>query len=302
MNKINRRAFLKNTATLSAGLAGLLHARLGHSEIVSKTVSENQSIPCRTIGKHEISRLIIGGNPFSYIPHSEPLVYSRELFQHYFTHKKVVETLELGVRHGINTFLGRIDDNVIGFLEQYKKKTGKAMAWIAQTSKKPHRGATKTEILENIKLAADHGAIGIYFHGQSADYLVKQGQIADIEEYVSRIRELGRFAGIGAHKIGTIEACEKAGLKPDFYMKTFNHLEYCCPQFERTREVMATIKVPWIAFKVLAAGRMRPQEGFTAAIEAGADFLCVGMFDFQVERNVTVKVWEKKPKDIEGLD
>ena len=36
------------------------------------------------------------------------------------------------------------------------------------------------------------------------------------------------------------------------------------------------------AFKVLAAGAIPPDEGFGYAFQSGADFICVGMFDFQV--------------------
>ncbi|MHC4681389.1 MAG: hypothetical protein ACYTEK_22140 [Planctomycetota bacterium] len=48
---------------------------------------------------------------------------------------------------------------------------------------------------------------------------------------------------------------------------------------------MQDVKVPWIAFKVLAAGAIPVQDGFKYAFESGADFICVGMFDFQVEQD-----------------
>jgi hypothetical protein len=51
---------------------------------------------------------------------------------------------------------------------------------------------------------------------------------------------------------------------------------------------MATLKQPWIGFKVLAAGAIRPQDGFRFAFESGADFLCVGMYDFQVVDDVNI--------------
>jgi len=254
----------------------------------ARQAATEPNIPVRSIGGHRISRLIIGGNPFSSIAHSEPMVYSRDLFQHYFTRDKIVETLVLAERCGINTFLGRIDEHVIGFLKQFEKTAGHTMPWIAQTAKKPQQGATRNDIRANIQLAADNGAMGIYVHGESVDYLVEQGKTDDVADHVHFIRELGLIAGTGAHKISTVEACQKAGLKPDFYMKTFNRLEYCCPDYGRTREMMAAVDVPWIAFKVLAAGRMQPQEGFAAAFNAGAAFLCVGMFDFQVEQNVVL--------------
>jgi len=39
---------------------------------------------------------------------------------------------------------------------------------------------------------------------------------------------------------------------------------------------------------VLGAGAIHPNEGFRYAFENGADFLCVGMFDFQVAEDVEI--------------
>ncbi|MCX8107582.1 MAG: hypothetical protein N3G20_02125, partial [Verrucomicrobiae bacterium] len=55
---------------------------------------------------------------------------------------------------------------------------------------------------------------------------------------------------------------------------------------DRTIAFMQEVEKPWIAFKVLAAGAIRPESGFRYAFENGADFICVGMFDFQVAENV----------------
>jgi hypothetical protein len=51
---------------------------------------------------------------------------------------------------------------------------------------------------------------------------------------------------------------------------------------------MKTIKKPWIAFKVLGAGRVLPQDGFDLAFKNGADFINVGMYDFQVAPNTSL--------------
>jgi hypothetical protein len=58
-----------------------------------------------------------------------------------------------------------------------------------------------------------------------------------------------------------------------------------CTQPEETAQFMATVKKPWIAFKVLAAGAIHPRDGFRFAFENGADFLNVGMFDFQIRED-----------------
>ena len=53
--------------------------------------------------------------------------------------------------------------------------------------------------------------------------------------------------------------------------------------------------VPVMGFKVLAAGAIKPKDGFKWAFENGADFICVGMFDFQVvaDVNTTIDVLEE---------
>jgi len=95
-------------------------------------------------------------------------------------------------------------------------------------------------------------------------------------------------------------ASEKAGLQPDFYMKTLHSGNYWSAHRqpendniwsttpEKTIEFMKKVGKPWIAFKVLAAGAIHPRDGFKYAFENGADFICVGMFDFQVREDVII--------------
>lgn len=45
---------------------------------------------------------------------------------------------------------------------------------------------------------------------------------------------------------------------------------------------MKTVKQPWIGFKVVRAGRDKPKESFDHAFRRGADFIAVGMFEWQV--------------------
>jgi len=93
---------------------------------------------------------------------------------------------------------------------------------------------------------------------------------------------------------------EKAGIDNDFYIKTLHHHGYwsAIPEEEHdniwsktpeeTARFMKTVEKPWIAYKVLGAGAIHPREGFRYAFEKGADFIVVGMFDFQVREDVIV--------------
>jgi hypothetical protein len=49
-------------------------------------------------------------------------------------------------------------------------------------------------------------------------------------------------------------------------------------------------KVPVMGFKVLAAGAISPEDGFNWAFQNGADFICVGMFDFQIVNDVNITI------------
>ena len=83
-------------------------------------------------------------------------------------------------------------------------------------------------------------------------------------------------------------------------MKTFNSKKYWSagpmtrldsvweetPQ--ETAAFMQEMDKPWIAYKVLGAGAIHPNEGFRYAFQNGADFVCVGMFDFQVVEDVQI--------------
>ena len=59
---------------------------------------------------------------------------------------------------------------------------------------------------------------------------------------------------------------------------------------------MKTLKKPWIGFKILAAGAINPRRGFQYAFESGADFIHVGMFDFQIKEDalITKRILSRK--------
>lgn len=232
------------------------------------------------IGRYEITRLICGGNPFRGFAHSGELKYVSDLFNAYFTDEKVVETLLICQENGINTFLGRADDHVVRFLDKHEASSGQRIQWIAQTA--PER----TPIESNIKFAIEHGAIGCFTHGRTSDEIVSKGDVLQIKDYMDMIRENGLIAGVGSHKPQTIRTVFDAGIDVDFFFLTINNVGYECDDPKLASEVMKSIDKPFIGFKVLGAGRTTPQIGFKFAVESGADFIAVGMFDFQVKANV----------------
>ena len=64
-----------------------------------------------------------------------------------------------------------------------------------------------------------------------------------------------------------------------------HHDNMWCNTPEQTKEFMKKVEKPWVAYKVLGAGAIPPSTGFKYAFGNGADFACVGMFDFQIVEN-----------------
>jgi hypothetical protein len=57
---------------------------------------------------------------------------------------------------------------------------------------------------------------------------------------------------------------------------------------QKTIEFMKNVNKPWIAYKVLGAGVIHPKKALKYVFENGADFACVGMFDFQIIEDVLI--------------
>ena len=53
-------------------------------------------------------------------------------------------------------------------------------------------------------------------------------------------------------------------------------------------DFMKTVKKPWIAFKVMAAGAIPPKNAFRYAFENGVDHILAGMFDFEIAEDARI--------------
>jgi hypothetical protein len=298
--QVNRRGFLKQSALASAAAVGIsfeeqaLLAQAAPAAAPGNAGQAVPSLPRGKLGKLSVTRLICGGNLISGFAHSRDLIYVSPLLKHYFTDAKILETLALCEKSGINTMILRLDDDTLRVIRAFRQERRGKLQWIAQV-KLPEQ-----DRWSEIKRAIDAGAEGVYIHGGVGDELVKAGQVEILGQALEVIKKSGVTAGLAGHQIAVPMACEKAGLKPDFYMKTFNSKSYWSagPKERRdnlweenpqaTKAFMAEVDRPWIAYKVLGAGAIQPREGFAYAFENGADFLCVGMFDFQVVEDVQI--------------
>ncbi len=321
----SRREALKNLATLpilgAMGWGAFRHVGKEVDVMSGATIQLNFStlsdlkgeLPVGKIGPHEISRLVAGGNLVGGWAHARDLIYASSLFKAYNTERKVYETLMLAEQAGINTINIGFPTNAL--LAKYKKATGSKIKVISQV----HPDMEKEDYFVNIDKAIDFGVDIVQVQGNQVDWLVRDKGIDVVEKMMDHIRRQGYVAGLASHTVDALIATEEYGIIPDYYMKTMHHDNYwsahpienrvpfevdgknyldhnkfhnnCFCLFpDKTASFVERATVPVMGFKVLAAGAIEPKDGFNWAFEKGADFICVGMFDFQVVEDVNTTI------------
>ena len=260
----------------------------------------------------EFSRVIMGGNLIGGWGHARDLKYVSTLMKAYNTPRRIFDTLHLGEACGFDTIL--TNPSLMNFITRYWKEEGGKIKFISDCGhpKGPAEGA---------RVSVDNGACMVYVHGFGVDKYAVQNDWKGLEKELKEMRKLGVPVGIGAHAFGSLKFCIEHDLTPDFWMKTFHPVNYwsakktdkdagegepgsekhgwrdnCwCRDPEALAAWFANRPEPWIAFKTMAAGAVHPKEALPFAFNHGADFVCMGMFDFQVveDANLANEMFDK---------
>jgi len=312
----NRRDFLK-TSVLGTAAASAVASSAGAAvpETAVPIVMPPEAVngmPVGRMGKLQVSRIFIGCNQVSGYSHSRDLRYVSSLMRAYMTEERVMDTWQLCEEAGINMVLSDPFEKPVRIMKRYRSERGGKIQWLSEIHPaKPYDQISLADMRENLKQVQDNRPDAIYVQGGIGDSFVRRGAVGDLAEFLSDMKATGLPSGIGGHSIETVKAVVQAGAVPDFFMKTFHsdnywsatprdqrvefnvdsasardHDNIWCIHPEAERETMSKVAVPWVAFKVLAAGALDPKEAFHFAFSGGADFICVGMFDFQVKGNI----------------
>jgi hypothetical protein len=305
--RLSRRRFIAGSlaATAAAPVVTsleeqrlLAHATAATDVVAPITTSDRWM---GTIGSVRVSRVICGGNLMGGYAHSRDLLYVSDLIKRYHTAEKMMETWALCEEHGVNTMIVyQGDADPIDAYAKYRARGGR-IQYIAQVDPDPNDlGAVVTR-------AVDLGAVGAFLVGNTGDRWARDGAVGRVAEFIGHVKDAKLVAGVAGHELRTPRMCEAGKVDPDFYVKTFHDQSYWskqrpdqdaevvdnyavdnywCRAPEQVASFMAGVRKPWIAYKVLAAGAIPPRHGLDYAFRHGADFALVGMFDFQVARNV----------------
>ena len=215
-------------------------------------------------GPHKITRLIIGGNPFSGNSH-----ISRDMdgeMMDYFNTENIKKTLSDCQKRGINAMQLRGDRHLTRIIREFRQEGGD-MHWIAQTC--PELG----DFAGSVKGVLGYKPIAIYHHGTISDNLFKDGAIDELKARLAVIRETGALVGLGTHMPELVEYSEEHGFDVDFYMTCVYNLSKVRRQSssvtgvansdepfdEEDREIMYRAirgtRKTCLAFKILGATR-----------------------------------------------
>ncbi|NWG12818.1 MAG: DoxX family protein [Acidobacteria bacterium] len=288
-----------------------MHAITGATITLQETALKDLKgeLPAGTVGNLKMSRLILGCNLIGGWAHARDLIYVSSLFKAYNTDRKVFETIELAEKAGINMM--QLVTQQYPLFHKYCKLVSNKMQTMCQVY------PTEKDMKTDIDKAIDAGATTLYVQGAYAERFVHSGRVDLLGKCLDYMKSQGYVAGIGSHAIEVIIEAEKAGLNPDYYVKTLHHDRYWSAHPrenrvpfsvdqgrssdhnhfhdnmfdlfpEQTIEFMRQVRKPWVAFKILAGGAIPPHDGFQFAFDNGADFICVGMFDFQIVEDVNI--------------
>lgn len=290
---------------IMAGSSADVLKDLKGKQFTGETGQLTGALPRAMLGSMETSRLILGGNLLSGYVHARDLIYVSSLVLNYHQKDRIFRTLMLAEQSGINTLLS--NPVVMPLMEEYWKEGYGKIQFISDMAgldysdwKNGPRAMDFGQYQDLVKTAIDKGATAGYIQGETADYYIEHNEPEKLVRVMDIVRGAGLPVGIGAHKIGTVKRCVELGLEHDFWMKTLHTHDYWsarhptwhdnmyCFDPGETIRFMETLEKPWVAFKTLAAGAIRPQDAFGYAFRSGADFLCVGMYDFQIIEDVNI--------------
>jgi hypothetical protein len=255
-----RRDFLKNTTGVAAGAAML--AELAPS---GRAVEANPLLPTIKLGTHDVTRLIIGGNPIYGYSHFNRVLSQAMTSWH--TPDHVDELLREVSASGINTWQNSYAERTLSDLDRHRADGGK-LNWLCLG--KPDWDQNPHFIAD----AAKRKPIGIAPHGALAERLHRAGKLDVLTDLLKRIRDTGVLVGLSAHNPAVIALAEEKGWDVDYYMCCLYYLTRPREEFQkllggdlplgeiylpsdppRMFEVIKNAKKPCLAYKILAAGR-----------------------------------------------
>ncbi len=256
---------------------------------------KNDKLPCVDFCGLNVSRLILGANPFGGFSHQNP---KRDAaMREYYTVERILETWERAEAAGINTMITNNETaTVVESVRRYFSNGG-SMQWIAQVNCR-----TNPDMRSAIDQAVQMGCKGMYVHGLLTDSLYEKQDENTLKEWVNMAHDQGIPIGVAGHTPKVhywVDSLELVDFHAVCFFNCGSVHDDKGERFQLTDlppavQCVQTIQKPCIGYKIMGAGRLDPKMAFEHAFEniKPHDVVNVGMFrgdnDSMVEENAAL--------------
>lgn len=299
---MDRRRFLGSAAVTAA--AGSLQSR---QALATPLPPADGGLPRIRFRDRELTRLLIGSNPFYGYSHFNPIMDA--CMREWYTQDRRISVLKAAEQAGINTWQVHYNDPTVADWKRYRDEGGKMNVLLL----------ADFELMKNWKLLpeiAKLGPIGIGHHGNRTDERFREKRMDIVQDFTKAVHDAGVPAGVSMHNPSVLEYIEEKGWPLEYYMT-------CLYRVSRTREearaefgdvpvgesfmeddpvrmtaMIRRTRKTCFAFKLLGAGRAatrpeRVENAFRFALEniKPHDAVIVGMFPRytdEVTKNVAI--------------
>jgi len=248
------------------------------------------------IGNLEFSKAICGTNPFyarSHFSAARDAEY-RGRFDDAAIERMIRHCLDLG----INAVESSASERIEGIVSRLRQETRKTLHFVGST-RIDETSPMKSHDQKLEFLIARQAQICI-IHAQYVDRISSPQGLQGLERLLDRVHSAGLLAGVSAHRVQTVELCEKLGDRVDTYLFPLNMTGFVYPGYvgketvQQRADIVRGVAKPFILMKTLGAGRIPPDEGlqFVAANSKPNDVISIG-FGTEEEIAEAVRLVEK---------
>lgn len=219
-----------------------------------------------SIGNKQFSKLICGTNAFyarSHFSHARDCEYKAR-----FTDNYIEKVINFCIDNGVNAIETSANERIWNIFD----KIGRNGELLKIGSTRIDETSTMKSHQEKLKYLIDRKADVCVIHAQYVERPSSIDEIKGLQKLIDKIRESNLLVGISAHRISTVELCEKK-YDIDTYLFPMNSTGFVYPNYDGGESVKDRISIvkntakPFILMKTLAAGRIAPSEGVQFALE-----------------------------------
>jgi hypothetical protein len=249
------------------------------------------------LGNLDWSKVICGSNPFNARSHFSAARDAE--YRARFTDEKIERVLRRCLELGINTYETSASERAWNIVSRIRQASGRPLHFIGSTrldetsDMKSHTQKLEFLVQRKTELCV--------IHAQHVEKQWKGGTIPGLATMLDAIHAAGLLAGVSAHRIATVELCEKNGYAIDTYLFPLNLSGFVYPGYDggespqQRADLVRGLSRPVILMKTLGAGRIPPKEGlqFIAEHAKPTDLISIGFGSID-ELEETVQIVEKE--------